>query len=257
MVHTIFLREVMSAEQEMAVALLKDADEGEERIRATVGAWITTAARHKAIDRLCRQSVLDRKKVDLKIRLERAEVDVDADEIPDERLKLIFTCCHPALAKEAQVALTLQALGDLTTPEIASAFLATPTTMAQRLVRTKRKIRDTGIPYRVPPTETISERLDAVLSVLYLIFNAGYTSLLGDSLIRHDLCAEAIWLACVLTTLLAKEPSLPEDAEALGLLALMLLHDSRRKARVTPDGALIHWRSRIGRNGISSKSPRV
>ncbi len=205
------------------------------------GAWIMTAARHKAIDRLRRESVLNRKKADLKTRLEREqeEANVDADEIPDERLKLIFTCCHPALAKEAQVALTLQVLGGLTTSEIARTFLVTPTTMAQRLVRAKRKIRDAGIPYHVPPAGAITERLDAVLSVLYLIFNAGYTALLGDNLIRHDLCAEAIRLARVLTLLLAKEPSLPEDAETLGLLALMLLHDSRRKARVTPDGALV------------------
>lgn len=205
------------------------------------GAWIMTAARHKAIDRLRRESVLNRKKADLKTRLEREqeEANVDADEIPDERLKLIFTCCHPALAKEAQVALTLQVLGGLTASEIARTFLVTPTTMAQRLVRAKRKIRDAGIPYRVPPAGAIAERLDAVLSVLYLIFNAGYTALLGDNLIRHDLCAEAIRLARVLTLLLAKEPSLPEDAETLGLLALMLLHDSRRKARVTPDGVLV------------------
>jgi RNA polymerase sigma-70 factor, ECF subfamily len=205
------------------------------------GAWITTTARHRAIDRLRRESTLDRKKVDLRIQLEREqeEANVDADEIPDERLKLIFTCCHPALAKEAQVALTLQALGGLTTPEIARTFLVTQATMAQRLVRAKRKIRDAGIPYRVPPADAIPERIDAVLSVLYLIFNAGYTAPVGDRLIRHDLCAEAIRLTRVLTMLMAKEPTLTEDAEAPGLLALMLLHDARRKARVTADGELV------------------
>jgi len=152
---------------------------------------------------------------------------------------LIFTCCHPALSKEAQVALTLQTLGGLTTPEIASAFLVALPTMAQRLVRAKRKIRDAGIPYQVPTAAAITERIDAVLSVLYLIFNAGYTAPIGDELIRHDLCAEAIRLARILTTLLAKEPELTEDAEALGLLALMLLHDARRKARVNLDGELV------------------
>src|SRR6266516_3381811 len=205
------------------------------------GAWITTAARHKAIDRLRREKTLDRKKAILKTLtdLEQEEDTVDAGEIPDERLKLIFTCCHPALSKEAQVALTLQTLGGLTTPEIASAFLVALPTMAQRLVRAKRKIRDAGIPYQVPPPAAITERIDAVLSVLYLIFNAGYTAPIGDELIRHDLCMEAIRLTRILTTLLAKEPELTEDAEALGLLALMLLHDARRKARVNLDGELV------------------
>ncbi|HKF36601.1 MAG TPA: RNA polymerase sigma factor [Ktedonobacteraceae bacterium] len=205
------------------------------------GAWITTAARRKAIDRLRREQALVRKTAVLQtlMALEQEEDNADANEIPDERLKLIFTCCHPALSKEAQVALTLHTLGGLTTPEIASAFLLSQTTMAQRLVRAKRKIRDAGIPYQVPPADAITERIDAVLSVLYLIFNAGYTAPIGNELIRHDLCAEAIRLTRILTTLLAKEPALTEDAEALGLLALMLLHDSRRKARVNPGGALV------------------
>lgn len=208
------------------------------------GAWITTTARHKAIDRLRREQTLERKQVMLQTQFAMAQMaqeedTMDAGDIPDQRLKLIFTCCHPALAKDAQVALTLQTLGGLTTPEIAHAFLIALPTMAQRLVRAKRKIRDARIPYRVPPAEAIAERIDAVLSVLYLIFNAGYTSPIGDTLIRHDLCAEAIRLARVLTTLLAQEVGLSEDAEALGLLALMLLHDSRRRARVSPDGALV------------------
>ena len=205
------------------------------------GAWITTTARHKAIDRLRREHTLDRKKAILKalLELEQEEDPMEADEIPDERLKLIFTCCHPALSIEAQVALTLHTLGGLTTPEIASAFLVALPTMAQRLVRAKRKIRDAGIPYQVPPAAAITERIDAVLSVLYLIFNAGYTAPIGDELVRYDLCAEAIRLTRVLATLLAKEPTLIEDAEALGLLALMLLHDSRRKTRVNPEGELV------------------
>jgi RNA polymerase sigma-70 factor (ECF subfamily) len=161
------------------------------------------------------------------------------DSIPDERLKLIFTCCHPSLSKEAQIALTLQTLGGLSTPEIAAAFLVPLVTMSQRLVRAKRKIRDAGIPYQVPPANAIPERLDAVLSVLYLIFNAGYTAPSGDALIRHDLCAEAIRLAQVLVMLLDSEPGLVPDPEALGLLALMQLHHARRSARTTADGELI------------------
>jgi RNA polymerase sigma-70 factor (ECF subfamily) len=205
------------------------------------GAWIATAARRKAIDRLRREQRLNRKKASLRLlmELEQEGNNVEANEIPDERLKLIFTCCHPALSKEAQVALTLHTLGGLTTPEIASAFLVALPTMAQRLVRAKHKIRDARIPYRVPPADAITERVDAVLSVLYLIFNAGYTAPGGDELIRHDLCAEAIRLTRILAVLLAKETSLSEDAEVLGLLALMLLHDARRGARVNPKGEII------------------
>jgi RNA polymerase sigma-70 factor (ECF subfamily) len=147
----------------------------------------------------------------------------------------MFTCCHPALALEAQVALTLRTLGGLSTEEIASAFLVPVTTMAQRLVRTKRKIKAANIPYRVPPAHLLGERMDAVLAVIYLIFNEGYAATVGDLLIRRDLCAEAIRLARVLNMLLAENQS----PEALGLLALMLLHDSRRKARVSGAGELI------------------
>ena len=204
-------------------------------------AWILTVARRKAIDRLRRDETLARKKGILKALLEFEQEDdpMDFDNIPDERLKLIFTCCHPALSKEAQVALTLQTLGGLTTQEIASAFLVPLPTMAQRLVRAKRKIRNAGIPYQVPALDKIAERLDVVLNVLYLIFNAGYTAAVGKQLIRRDLCAEATRLTRIVMELLAKEPTLKEDAEVIGLLALILLHDSRSQARIDDEGNLI------------------
>jgi RNA polymerase sigma-70 factor (ECF subfamily) len=208
------------------------------------GAWLTTVARNKALDRLRRSQTFQRNQVRLLAELEAtAETENDdmlhPDDIPDERLKLIFTCCHPALAKEAQVALTLQTLGGLTTPEIARAFLIPLPTMAQRLVRAKRKIRDAGIPYQVPPAHTIEERLDAVLAVLYLIFSAGYSAPSGDDLVRHDLCEEAMRLTRVLVLLLTQERGLGAAAEANGLLALMLLHHARRIARQTADGAIV------------------
>ncbi|MFN8376989.1 MAG: DUF6596 domain-containing protein, partial [Anaerolineae bacterium] len=158
----------------------------------------------------------------------------ETDAIPDERLKLMFTCCHPALANDAQVALTLHTLGGLSTEEIARAFLVPVATMAQRLVRVKRKIKATQIPYRIPPADLLDERLDAVLSVIYLIFNEGYLSTAGEQLIRCDLCAEAIRLARVLVS----SPLLPDNAEAWGLLALLLLHDSRRGARLDAAGEM-------------------
>jgi RNA polymerase sigma-70 factor (ECF subfamily) len=214
-----------------------------EGIPRNPGAWITATARHKAIDRLRRENTLTRKQVMLQALLEleeqRGEEDMEDASIPDDRLKLMFTCCHPALALEAQVALTLHTLGGLSTAEIASAFLVPVPTMAQRLVRAKRKIRDAGIPYRVPEAYVLGERVDAVLCVLYLIFNEGYTAKSGSELIRRELCDESIRLARLLTTMLDQESLYRELPEAMGLLALVLLHDSRREARVGPDGELV------------------
>ena len=201
-------------------------------------AWIIQTARHKAIDRIRR---LTRYKESLKSYTLSAlshtsdEPDYDTTEIPDDRLRLIFTCCHPALAPEAQVALTLRALGGLETDEIGRAFLVPTATMAQRLVRAKRKIRDAGIPYAVPGTNDMPERIDAVLTVIYLVFNEGYVATRGDQLVRADLCAEAIRLGRLVRLLMAPEP----PSEVTGLVALMLLHDARRDARLDEAGDLI------------------
>ncbi len=205
------------------------------------GGWIAVVARRKALDRLRRDQTLSRKTATLKAlqAMEQEALVLAVDTIPDDRLKLMFTCCHPALAKEAQVALTLRTLGGLTTEDIARSFLVPVPTMAQRLVRAKRKVRDAGIPFQIPALNTIDERVDAVLSVLYLIFNAGYTAPTGDALIRHDLCTEAIRLTRTLHTLLQQERDLSYDPEVTGLLALMLLHDSRSGARVNADGDLV------------------
>jgi RNA polymerase sigma-70 factor (ECF subfamily) len=221
-----------SIQEAFAVALVRWPVDG---VPDNPAAWITTTARRKGIDVARRDQARNRKYI--LVASSQSEEDestmlegMNDSRLHDDRLRLIFTCCHPALNVEARVALTLSTLGGLTTPEISQAFLVPEATMAQRLVRAKRKIKDAGIPYRVPDDSILPDRLDGVLAVIYLIFNEGYSASGGDDVIRRDLSTEAIRLGSVLAELM------PDDPEVLGLLALMLLQDSRRDARQSADG---------------------
>jgi RNA polymerase sigma-70 factor, ECF subfamily len=197
------------------------------------GGWIVTTARHKALDRLRRESTRTGREAQAMAIIGEPEPEPEVNPVADDQLRLIFTCCHPALAQEARIALTLRLIAGLQTPEIARAFLVPEPTVAQRLVRAKRKIKDAGIPYRIPRDHELPERLPDVLAVIYLVFNEGYTASAGDSLTRQELCQEAIRLARLLYGLM------PDEPEVKGLLALLLLTESRRQARTTAAGDLV------------------
>jgi len=203
----------------------------EQGIPANPRTWLVSTGKFKAIDRLRRLKLHDRKVAELV--LDSSSGDAESEDFPDDWLRLIFTCCHPALSPESRVPLTLRTICGLTTEEIARAFLVPVPTMAQRLVRAKAKIRDAGIPYQVPPPELLPGRIEGVLTVIYLVFTEGYTATSGEEVIRRDLASEAIRLARLLAELM------PGEREAKGALALMLLHDARREARVSPEGELI------------------
>jgi len=234
----------LSGSFDLAEEALQDAftsalqDWAENGIPRNPAAWITTAAHRKLIDRVRRSRTVQEKQAPLLYETQIYSVPDDTfleegHTFPDDRLRLIFTCCHPALNLEAQVGLTLRTLCGLTTPEIARAFLMPEPTLAQRIVRAKRKIRDAGIPYEVPPLAVLPQRLASVQSVIYLVFNEGYSATEGDQLIRRDLCQEAIRLGKILCEIL------PDQPESMGLLALMLLQDSRRRARINDQGNLV------------------
>lgn len=221
------------AEEALADALAQAAASWRERVPDRPGAWLLTVARRRAVDRRRRADAFDRRRPLLAGPVATDPEDPMDSAVPDERLRLIFTCCHPALNRDAQVALTLRTVGGLETAEVARAFLVPEPTMAQRIVRAKRKIRVAGIPYRVPADHELPDRLEGVLAVLYLIFNEGYSATAGARMLRVDLAEEALWLAGVLARLM------PDEPEVLGLRALMLLHHARRAARTSVTGELV------------------